>query len=162
MKKTIAMVSLAVGAAAASAAGSTDEFINFGLQRAHARGFRSCDRAIRDALKNAAGEDMRVTTDTMKGVDGEQLQFLAVYGKPGDTVMIDMNLRAKAGKCFAFIASTIHSEQSCEAWLGAQDFFKQTASTVGVITTANAGGVTATLTPVGDACAITYRKLNVF
>ena len=158
LRKTAFAICVLLASGAAAAAGD-DRFVDFAIRQAHERGFTECDRGIRDVLSSASGEDIRVFTDALKPIASDQLQLAAIWGKPGDTVLTDANLRMKAGRCHIQVSSTVVASTSCENWLNSQSAFSLRATTVGVLISRSPGGVDALLRKTGnDSCVITYRR----
>lgn len=161
MKALLALAALA--GLTSTALASDQTFTDFAVQQARLRGSKSCEAAIREVFSGAGGEDMRVLTDSLKGINSDQLQMVAVYGAPNDAVVVKVMVRSKGSQCFTQRAATVVMPTSCDEWLARNTAFKVRSSTVGVRFAKNAGGVDALLRSAGDQhCVVTYRGGNIF
>jgi hypothetical protein len=152
------IVALALAANLAVAHAGDPRFSEFAVRQAHERGFKGCDTGIRDALSSASGDDIRALSSNIPGTASDQLQLAAVWGRPGDVVMAELAIRVKGGRCFVHASSTMIVNKTCGGWLSDQSAFVPRSNTLGVLFARNAGGVEAILSPVGESCAIVFRR----
>jgi len=142
--------------------GANPKFIEFTLQQAHSKGFFGCDEAIKDAFKNAGGNDIRVNTDWFKETKKDFLKLTSTYGSKGDSIFIEAELRKNNGKCYMTETSIITTKKSCIAYANELKAFKFIAETGDYSWMKSERGVRLLLKPLNGGCIATFQRSNYY
>lgn len=135
-------------------------FIDFAVKHAHERGFQGCDAAIADAFQFAGGDDMRITSDLLNGLDNA-IRITGTYGSVGDAILIDLTIIKSGGKCYSHTTTSMTVDKTCTAYMAEMTAFEYTGESPDYLWFQNAGGVDMLLHPFNNGCAVTFRRSMV-
>ncbi len=144
-----------------SVANSDPTFIDFAVQQAHDRGFRNCDKAIRDVHSNAGGADIRVNTSVFPN-NQNVLTMISTWGSKGDTVFVKSTYIKDGSSCMVERTSVVQSTKSCISYAQDISAFKYVTELSDYIYMDNGQGVNVLLHPTGRGCTATFSYGSVY